>query len=165
MPESSAERDELALRTLRERLDDLRIVAGAVAVEGEGLLLTIDDPGDQMSQERLVDTIQELRAAGAEAIAVNGVRLIASSGVVTDDDRLFLDGHLLAAPYEVGAIGSAQTMAEALNIPGGVVDVLEALPGVRTVIAPRAHVTLPARTEPFQFVEGEPLAPARAQTR
>jgi uncharacterized protein YlxW (UPF0749 family) len=156
--ESSAGRDEVALRTLQQRLDDLRILAGAVAATGQGIVLTIDDPAGQMTQERLVDTLQELRAAGAEVIAVNGTRLVASSAVVERDGQLLLDGAGLSAPYEVAAIGPPETIAEALNIPGGAVDALEALSGVRTVVRLRTDLTLPPRGEPVEFVHGEPVA-------
>jgi uncharacterized protein YlxW (UPF0749 family) len=115
--QNSAQSDELALATLQRRLDDLRILAGVVPAEGQGVQLVVTDPDRLLLQDQLVDTVQELRDAGAEAIAVNGVRLIASSAFVTGQGRLLADGHPLDVPYRITAIGPAETMAKALTIP------------------------------------------------
>lgn len=155
--ESSAERDELALRSLRERLDELRILAGVVAAEGEGVTLTIADPAGRVGSELLVDAVQELRAAGAEAIGVNDVRLVASSWLATRNGRLVVDGQPVEAPYRIAAVGPAQTMAEALDIPGGVIDGLVLLPEVSATVETLAQLVVPARPEPVPFVFGEPV--------
>jgi len=160
--ESSAERDELALRSLRRRLDDLRILAGVVATEGEGLTLTVSDPGRRVGPELLVDTVQELRAAGAEAIAVNGVRLVSSSWFAARNGRLVVDGQPLDAPYRIAVVGPAQTMAKALDIPGGVTDNLALQPEVEAVVEVLAQLEVPPRPEPVPFFFGEPLHPETA---
>ncbi|MDP9405875.1 MAG: DUF881 domain-containing protein, partial [Actinomycetota bacterium] len=158
---NSAESEELALQSLERRLDELRILAGTAEVEGEGVRLTIQDPGGQVTQELLVDTVQELRDAGAEAIAVNEVRLVASSAFVTRNGRLVADGKPLEAPLVVVAVGPADTIAEALAIPGGAVDALESRAQVTASVEPLAQLSVPARAEPVPFVFGEPLPPER----
>lgn len=160
--ESSAERDELALRSLRERLDELRILAGVVAAEGEGVTLTITDPGARVGSDLLVDAVQELRAAGAEAISVNDVRLVASSWFATRNGRLVVDGQPVQAPYRIAAVGPGQTMAKALDIPGGVIDGLVLLPEVSATVETLAQLVVPARPEPVPFVFGEPVNPEPA---
>ncbi|MDP8970618.1 MAG: DUF881 domain-containing protein [Actinomycetota bacterium] len=157
--ETSAQGEQLALRSLQDRLDDVRILAGTVAAEGEGIVLTIDDPGAEITQELLVDTIQELRDAGAEAIALNDVRLVVSSAFATRNDRLLVDDEPIEAPYRVVAIGPAETMAKALAIPGGAVDSLEAKPGVMASVQSVEQLAVPARGEPAPFVFGEPVPP------
>ncbi len=154
---NSVQSDELAVQSLQRRLDELRVLAGTVEVEGEGVRLTIEDPDGQVVQELLVDTVQELRDAGAEAIAVNDVRLVASSSFTTRNNRLVVDGQPLRAPYRIAAIGSADTIAEALAIPGGAVDALQARPGVTARVSPLEQLTLPARPEPAPFLFGEPV--------
>jgi uncharacterized protein YlxW (UPF0749 family) len=160
--ENEAEREELALRSLQRRLDDLRILAGVTVAEGEGIVVTIEDPAQALTQDLLVDTVQELRDAGAEAIAVNGVRLVAQSAFVTRNERLLVDGQLLATPYRIAAVGPAETMAEALRIFGGAVATLQSVPGVTVTVETRAQLTVPARGEPVPFVFGVPVPPEQS---
>lgn len=158
----SAEQEELALTSLQSRLAQLRILAGTAVAAGQGVRMTVTDPGAVVTQELLVDTVQELRDAGAEAIAVNDVRLVASSAFTTRNGRLLADGTPLTAPYEIAAVGPAQTIAQALAIPGGAVDSLESLPQVTTTVEQLTDVTVPARDAPVPFVYGEPQ-PARPE--
>lgn len=155
--ESSAERDALALRSLQRRLEELQVLAGTVATEGEGLTLTVADPRGDVGPELLVDAVQELRDAGAEAIAVNGVRLVTSSWFANRNDRLIVDGKPLEQPYRIAVVGPGQTMAKALEIPGGVVDSLTVYPQVSADVEVLAQLELPARPEPVPFVFSQPL--------
>ncbi len=155
--ESSAESEELALRSLQRRLDDLRILAGTVPAEGPGVQLTVDDPDGLVTQADLVDTVQELRDAGAEAIAVNSTRLIASSAFTTRNGRLLVDGQPLDSPIRLFAVGPAETMAKALGIPGGAIDTLQSSPGVTTTVESLAQLSVPARAEAQPFVFGRPV--------
>lgn len=158
--QSAAESDQLALTSLQRRLDDLRILAGTVPVEGEGVQLTISDPDGLVGQERIVDIVQELRDAGAEAIAVNDVRLVASSAFTTRNHVLLVDGIRLDSPLRIVAIGPGETMAQALAIPGGAEDTLSTRPGVEFTVEVLAQLVLPARGEPVDFVFGQPRPPS-----
>jgi uncharacterized protein YlxW (UPF0749 family) len=157
--ETSAEREELALRTLQRRYDDLRILAGTVEVEGDGVVFTVTDPLRLVTQDLLVDAVQELRDAGAEAIAVNGIRLVASSAFSTRNDRLVLDRQPIDPPYRITAIGVPDTISKALAIPGGAIDTLQLTPEVSATVEERADLVVPAVTEPHAFVFGVPIAP------
>jgi uncharacterized protein YlxW (UPF0749 family) len=159
--QNAAQGDQVALRTLEQRLDELRILAGVAAAEGEGVLFTIHDPERQVRQDLLVDAIQELRDAGAEAMAVNGIRLVVSSAFSVRNERLLLDGQRLSPPYRIAAIGPAETMAKALAIPGGAIDTLQAREGVRAEVAQLEQLEVPARGEPVPFVFGQPVREPR----
>lgn len=112
---------EAAQRAARERLDTLGILAGTVAATGPGIELRIDDPDRKVTAPNLLDAVQELRDAGAEAIQIGDVRVVASSWVGTDgQNQLVVDGRKVEQPYRVLAIGDAHTMATAMAIPGGV---------------------------------------------
>jgi uncharacterized protein YlxW (UPF0749 family) len=158
--ETSAEREELALRTLQRRHDDLRILTGTTPVEGDGVVLTLTDPNRVLRQDQLVDTIQELRDAGAEAIAVNDVRLVASSAFTTRNERLLVDRQPIDPPYRIAAIGPPDTIAQALAIYGGAIESLQARPGVTAVTETRADLVIPAVTEARPFIFGSPVPPA-----
>lgn len=156
--EESAERDGLAMRNLERRLEDFSVLAGVVAAEGEGIVLTVDDPQGAIGPEHLVDAIQELRDAGAEAIDVNDQRLVVSSAFSVRNNRLLVDGTPISPPYRIAAIGPAETMARALSIPNGVVDGFErAGDDVTATVDTRAQLTVPTRGDPTPFVFAEPV--------
>ncbi len=81
----------------------------------------------------LLDAIQELRAAGAEAIQVNEVRVVADTYFLNSGGGIQVDGKKIAAPYRFEVIGKPQDLEPALNIPGGVVQTLEEERAVPTV--------------------------------
>ncbi len=123
--ESSSNQAEEARRQTIEKERQLGILAGTVAAQGPGITLKITDPKGQVQSDQLLDTLQELRAAGAEAIQVNGVRMVAGSFFSDEGGGIGIDGKKITQPYEFKVIGKAQDLEPALNIPGGVVQTLE----------------------------------------
>jgi uncharacterized protein YlxW (UPF0749 family) len=111
-----------ALEEARKRSDALGILAGTVAAQGPGIQLTLTDPEHRLAAEDLLDTVEELRAAGAEAIQVGGVRIGLDSSFTSTDRGLAVDGVTVTAPYQIVAIGDPATLATAMEIPGGVAD-------------------------------------------
>ena len=80
-----------------------------------------------MGAATVLDAVEELRGAGAEAMQLSGsdgpaARVVASTYFVDAADGLVVDGHHLTGPLALVVIGDPQTMRTALNIPGGVVD-------------------------------------------
>lgn len=117
--------DEEAARAAQQRLESYQILAGLVPVQGPGITIRVQDPGGVVTQTMLLEGIQELRDAGAEAIQVGTVRVVASSWVGTDEDgQLTIDGRLVLPPYTITAIGDSHTLAGAMAIPGGFTDSL-----------------------------------------
>jgi uncharacterized protein YlxW (UPF0749 family) len=132
--ELRAERDELltsedsrrvAEEAARQRAQVQGILAGTLAVEGPGVTVTVVDLQRSVRAHTLYTMLQELRNAGAEAIEVSGHRLTASSWFADGDLGVVIDGEVTSPPYRWVAIGDPQTLAVALEIPGG------ALAGVR----------------------------------
>jgi uncharacterized protein YlxW (UPF0749 family) len=124
-----------ALQDAEQRASTLKILAGTIGATGPGIDLTIQDPGHAVTADVLLDTMEELRDAGAEALEIEGgpphpaaVRLVASSyfldapGIGTG---IVADGTTLEPPYDVIAIGDPHTLDAALGIPGGVLDTLK----------------------------------------
>lgn len=132
--------DSAALAEARKRTQDLGILAGTVAAEGPGLVLTVRDPRHQVPASVVVDIVEELRDAGAEALEVAGVRMGATSWVADTATGLSIDGHPAAAPYLVRAIGEPSTMEKALQIPGGIVDTVNARSGASAAVATAALI-------------------------
>jgi uncharacterized protein YlxW (UPF0749 family) len=109
-----------AQRAARERLAALGILAGTVPATGPGIELTISDPEGKVDAPIVLDTIQELRDAGAEAIQIGDVRVVADTWFADTDGGLSVSGTTVKPPYNIKAIGDANTLAGAMEIPGGV---------------------------------------------
>ncbi|MFV0137211.1 DUF881 domain-containing protein [Streptomyces sp. HMX87] len=123
--ENSSDQAEEARRQTLEKERQLGILAGTVAAQGPGITIRIDDTKGTVEADMLLDAIQELRAAGAEAIQVNGVRVVASTYLTDSGGDVSVDGNKINAPYRFQVIGKPQDLEPALNIPGGVVQTLE----------------------------------------
>jgi uncharacterized protein YlxW (UPF0749 family) len=122
---SGSDKAAAAERTARKRLDVLGILAGQLPAQGPGITLTVDDPDGQVRASMLLNTVQELRDAGAEAIQLGSVRVVASTSFVdADGGGVVSDGVTLKPPYTFTAIGDPDTMSSALDIPGGVLETL-----------------------------------------
>lgn len=122
-----------ALEEATARQEQLAILAGTVAAQGPGIVLTITDPDAEVGPEVLLDAIQELRAAGAEAIQIEGVRIGVSSAFTGGPGELVIDGRSVSAPYDITAIGDPPTLETALNIPGGVINTVSRAGGEATI--------------------------------
>jgi uncharacterized protein YlxW (UPF0749 family) len=147
---SGSGRSEAALAEARRREQLLGVLAGTVPARGPGLLLTVTDPDEQITADVLLDALEELRAAGAEAVQLEGpvdlsvdstkasagrsVRVVASTALVDGDDGgVVVDGVALYPPYRFRVIGDSGTLASAVGIPGGVVANVEARGGAALV--------------------------------
>ncbi len=108
--------NQAVVRDLNAQLEQARIAAGLVALQGPGLVLQLDDsdvppPADASAADYLVTgqdlltTVHELWQAGAEAIAINGERVTATSAIVDIGGSILVNSAYLAPPYQVAAIG------------------------------------------------------------
>ncbi len=131
--ENSSDQAEEARKQTLEKERQLGVLAGTVAAQGPGITLTITDPHSTVEADMLLDAIQELRAAGAEAIQINDVRVVADTYFSDNDGGIQVDGRKVAAPYRFEVIGKPQDLEPALNIPGGVVQTLEKEQAIATV--------------------------------
>jgi uncharacterized protein YlxW (UPF0749 family) len=119
------DRARAAVAEAEARADTLGILAGTRAAEGPGIKITIPDGHGLVEADVLLDAVQELRDAGAEAIQIGDVRVVASTYFLNGDEGgISVDGELQRPPYTIEVIGDADTLTAALNIPGGIVDSL-----------------------------------------
>jgi uncharacterized protein YlxW (UPF0749 family) len=110
-----------ALQEAQERADDLRVLAGTTAVRGPGVRLRIEGEESFFAAD-LLNTVQELRDAGAEAMEVNGNRVVVNTWFTDSPGGISVSGTEVASPFVVTAIGGPSTMATAMRIPGGIRD-------------------------------------------
>lgn len=119
---SSEDNSPEAIAAARERADTLGILAGTERATGPGITLRITDTRGEIEAASLLDAVQELRDAGAEAMQVGSVRIVAGTWFRDGSDGVEADGQTLSPPYEFTVIGDPPTMSSAMEIPGGVSD-------------------------------------------
>ena len=119
---SSADKAQTAREQAEQQVRVLGILAGTLPAQGPGVRITLNDPDGKMTSSNLLDAIEELRDAGAEAIQINGaVRVVASTDLIDDAPGVKVDGEKVGSPYVIEAIGESHNLAEAANFPGGLV--------------------------------------------
>src|SRR4051795_4169574 len=160
--QASGSSDQAAIENAQARLAALSILIGTVSATGPGVTLTIDDAAVGVAPETMLDVINELRNAGAEAMEVQGgggdpkisVRVGVDTWVVGRPGALEIDGQTLNPPYTVVAIGDPPTLAAAMNIPGGAMDSVERVGGTMVVQqSDRVDVAALRQPKPRQYAQ------------
>jgi uncharacterized protein YlxW (UPF0749 family) len=163
----SYERAQTEGRSLQEamgrELETLRVALGLKAMRGPGVVVRLADPRTQpkgtnpvvVSYQDIVAVVNELWAAGAEAIAVNGQRLTATTGLSQVGGNVVVNLQRLTGPFEIVAIGDPTTLEGALNIRGGLIEGLRAL-GLSIHISRRDVLTVPAYKGTLTFEYAKP---------
>lgn len=141
------------LESLVDEVNRLRIVNGLIGVSGPGIEIEISGP---VSVLDLNDLLNELKNAGAEALAFNGRRLVAWSAIGSDGLHVTVDGKPVQPPYHLQAVGDGQTLQVALERPGGLISLLrQADDNITISVTQQEQMTLPVSDQPFQFVYAE----------
>lgn len=125
------------VKALKEELNRVRILAGLVEVVGPGVEVTLNDsnraarPGENpnlyvLHDEDVLKVINELKAAGAEVMAINGRRLLATSEIRCIGPTILTNrNQRLTPPFVISAIGDPDNLIGALHMRGGVVEQLQ----------------------------------------
>jgi uncharacterized protein YlxW (UPF0749 family) len=156
--QASGNSDQAAIENAQARLAALSILIGTVAATGPGVTLTIEDTAPGVPPETMLDVINELRAAGAEAMEIRGgqtaVRVGVDTWVVGNPGALVVDNTTLNPPYGVAAIGDPPTLAAAMNIPGGATDSIKRVGGTMVVQqSDRVDITTLRQPKPRQYAQ------------
>jgi uncharacterized protein YlxW (UPF0749 family) len=127
--QSQVDADEILIKDLR----NAEIVAGMVSVQGPGLMITVND-GDVASninidenlyvvhQDDILRILNELRSAGAEALAVNDQRVLATSEIRCAGNTVSINNTRTAAPFVIKAIGDPEQLESGIKMRGGIFD-------------------------------------------
>ncbi len=156
--QASGSSDQAAIENAQARLAALSILIGTVAATGPGVTLTIQDTAPGVPAETMLDVINELRAAGAEAMEIRSgqaaIRVGVDTWVVGNPGALMVDSTTLSPPYSVLAIGDPPTLAAAMNIPGGAMDSIERVGGTMVMQqTDRVDVTALRQPKPRQYAQ------------
>lgn len=120
------EDNEEASELIDEELTESNILVGKTDVYGEGVVVTlVDNDNYKIIAEDLIDLVNELRYAGAEAISINEIRVLANTDIVNMAEYTYIlvNTQRIQGPYVVKAIGDKEYMSSILNLKGsGFVD-------------------------------------------
>lgn len=131
------------ITALNSRIEELRALAGLTQVEGPGIRITLKDnpqaaetandspflPGIVHDYD-ILQVVNELRAAGAEAISVNGTRITGYTPIRCVGPAILINGHPVPAPFVIEAIGDAKGLESAVEMTNGIVDNLRKSGGI-----------------------------------
>ncbi len=110
------EKNEEASELIDKDLKESNMLLGKTDVTGEGVILTLTNTNEcTITYSHLVELINELRYAGAEAISINDTRIIKTE-VVETQGRILVSGHRMTSPYVVKAIGNQTYLSSTLSL-------------------------------------------------
>jgi uncharacterized protein YlxW (UPF0749 family) len=148
------DRGETTVDELSTDLAKIRAWAGLAPVTGQGIAIVVRGPIGGAGVE---DLLNELRNAGAEAVTVDGVRIVTGSVVAGAAGALSLENHAVGDGFEIRAIGSPQILTGTLTRTGGVIAQLAATyPEAKLTVTPVEQQTLPATDRSLVPSHGQP---------
>ncbi|MBE3592021.1 MAG: DUF881 domain-containing protein [Thermoanaerobacter sp.] len=167
--EDAASKDDAALKNLQQDVEKYKILAGLTDMVGPGVIVTVNDSDLQprdgedpnlylVHDEDLLNIVNELKAGGAEAIAINDQRIIAMSEIRCVGPTININSTRYAPPYVIKAIGDPDTLQAALNLKGGIVDTLRFY-GIKVDIQTSDKIVVPKYSNPIKFFYAKPATP------
>lgn len=161
--------EDAMLQAATKDLEKYKISSGVVDVIGPGIIVTLDDPiptednpGDGYSTimlryDLLLSLVNKLKDAGAEAISINGQRIIASTEISLAGDNVNINTVPTAPPYTIKAIGNPDTLDATLTIRYGIVETMRNTYGLQVEIAKQEELEIPRYSGVIKFRYAEPV--------
>lgn len=171
--ENSASKASGLTDAMKKELEKARMTAGLLAGTGPGVVIILDDSnipkqtGEDpnlflIHDEDLLKVVNELFAAGAEAVSINGQRMIASSEIRCVGPTIIVNSVRLAPPFVVQAIGDPDTLESSMRMRGGVIESLQVF-GIQVSIKKQDNIDMPAYNGPIQFKYFQPVKAGEKQ--
>lgn len=152
---------------MKKELEKVRMNAGLIAGTGQGVVITLDDsnlpkqPGEDPSlflihDEDILKVVNELFASGAEAVSVNGQRIITNSEIRCVGPTIIINSIKLAPPFIAQAVGDPDILETSMKMRGGIIESLQVF-GIQVNIKKQDKIDMPAYTGPIQFNYFKPV--------
>lgn len=169
--EQAAAQGRVQLEALGRQLETFRAQAGHVPMAGPGVVVELNDspfplrPGDDpntviLHYTDLQGVLNELWASGAEAVAVNGERMISTTGLNCVGTTIICNVKRIAPPYRIFAIGDTDQMVRYVGRPDGVLAGLRSF-GFPVKVTKVGRLTVPAYRGSYRFTHARPAVPER----
>ncbi len=149
--EQSDDQNKTAKEAMDREKQKLNIAVGDTPVEGPGLVITIPEyDQNYFGYQNVIDIVNELWNAGAEAISVNDYRITAASSLMPTEElsAMTVNGHKITYPYVIKAVGEPASLEKGISIANGIIDDLKNLYKIPLEIKQVDKIRLPAAAAP-----------------
>lgn len=163
---------EYALKSILGRIEKRKMSAAVYDVEGSGIVITIEDPhldldllGDtemdsvsiiMSNYNLLISLVNDLKRSGAEAISINGQRILATTGFNYVGNAVYINGIPTAPPYTVKVIGDSASLKSQISIRYGIVDTMKNQYGLRVNVEEKKELQIRRYSDNFKFKYAKP---------
>jgi uncharacterized protein YlxW (UPF0749 family) len=165
--ETSASKVSGLTEVMQKELEKARMSAGLIAGTGPGIEIILDDsnvpkqPGEDpnlflVHDEDILKVVNELFASGAEAVSVNGQRIISTSEIRCVGPTVVINSVRLAPPFTIHAIGNPDALETSLKMRGGIIESLQVF-GIKVNITKQENIKMPAYDGPVSFKYLKPV--------
>lgn len=149
---------------LTEELQKVNTLLGYHEVSGQGLIITLKDANSStvsgnatdyiVHDGDLLEVINALKNAGAEAISMNGQRITNSTAITCAGNITKVNGEKVGSPFQIKAIGLTEKLNGALTMPGGYLQLLEE-DGVQVKVEEVENIVIPKYNGVYNFQYAE----------
>lgn len=168
MYESIIDGNENIADLLKEELNKNKAVAGFETVKGPGIIVKMWDNMDENALGQAFDMdiihdvdvlriINDLRDAGAEAISINGQRVLAISEIKCGGPIIRINGKSVGTPIYISAIGDPQVLSAAINAPNTYGYALKNISQINLETSLKDEIIVPAFNGFFEFRYAKPV--------
>ncbi|MCR5481825.1 MAG: DUF881 domain-containing protein [Clostridia bacterium] len=167
--------EDTFVKNLVDEIEKNRMAAGLVDVMGPGVIVTINDPKNvdeyqedfsviTFNYELLLSLVNKMKEAGAEAVSINEQRIVPTTEISLAGSHININGTATAPPYTVKAIGNPETLKNALNIRGGVIQDMKLKYGLTVGLLAKDEMTIPRYAGVIEFKYAKTV-PAEDESR
>ncbi|KXG75013.1 DUF881 domain-containing protein [Thermotalea metallivorans] len=147
---------------MQKELEEQKLIGGFVDVEGPGIILVVNDGTRELYEGEdpnnvlvhdidVLNLVNDLKVAGAEAISINGQRLLATSEMSCAGYTIRINNQVFAQPFVIKAIGDPKTLEAALNAPGTYARFLKEIVGLYIEVNTVLNIKIPKYSEEIDF--------------
>ncbi len=163
----NARQTDQAMADLQEDIIRANLYAALIPIEGAGIIITLNDStrilqaGENVGSDLVHDSdllmiVNELKASGAEAISINGERIVAMSEIRCAGTTILVNWNKIAPPFTIKAIGNPDVLESGVMIKNGFLESLKHL-GFPVNISKEERIEIPAYNGRVKFNYGSPL--------
>lgn len=148
----TAATDSTEAQKIEQDINEANKLLGLTELKGKGIIVTLDDAkSEDVTQNAsdyivhdldLVEVVNELFNAGAEAISINGQRIVSVTAINCSGNIVKVNDEKLGVPFEIKAIGLPERLYGALVRPGGYLEWMEE-DGVQVSVQKSDDITVP----------------------
>lgn len=166
--EEAESTQETLAKQIRSEIEKYKVLSGFKPVKGMGVIVVIDDPPADPEflsdrsiimdrYERLLEVVNRLNDAGAEAISINEQRIISRTEISLAGNNININAIPTAPPFIIKAIGNSDDLEAALNIRYGIVWQMKEKDGLQVAVKKQDEVLISGYTGTIKYRFAKPI--------